>query len=94
MLSPYDITYDLTTLPAPVQALIATIDADLAAPWQPGARERTLQYQWSAVGGFTQAKLNAVGRVLHAYHTRGWDTHFGDPQNQTTLRLVFALPGI
>ncbi len=95
ILTPFQITFDVSSLPAAVQTAITTLDADLGTAWGITENVRTLTYPWSALGGFSAAKLTGLTQLLGVYRARGWRcANVSRSNDQTTIRLVFELPVI
>ena len=81
--TPYDISFDLSTLPAWAQQLVTDIDAAIATGWPiefdatTGAIERKPRefvFLWANYDGYSAAKANIIrDKVLPFYvGARGW----------------------
>lgn len=92
-ITPANITFNLTGLPAQLQTFITDLDTALASGWVIGQRSRQLTFQWATYGGYTAPKLAALTNALQVYRDRGWIqvmiARNSALSNQTQITLVF-----
>lgn len=88
MISPAQITVDVSGLPALAQQAVVSIDAALLT-WQIDETEKYYVVTWANVsGGWSQAKEDGMVRLLDAYAVLGWNTRVV-VKNHTTLKAAF-----
>jgi hypothetical protein len=96
MISPYDITVDISSLPAAVQNLVTTVDNALTT-WTADelidTSGRRLSVDWANLSGWTQAKETGLKKLIKAYEARGWRTQqVTKDGNQSQFVVVFYRP--
>lgn len=92
MISPANIVVDVSGLPAPVQAVIASIDAQIGT-WQPRERQKTVPVNLGALPGQLPVKQQALDRIVSGYRKMGWTVDYDRQTSTETVRvLVFELP--
>lgn len=92
MIAPSQTTIDVTSLPAVVQSLVATLDT-LLQTWTVGeivpGKLATLPY--ANIGGYSAAKEAGLKLLAQAYEARGWHVVRLSPDgDQVSFRLSFS----
>lgn len=92
MIAPANITIDVSGLPAAVQAVIATIDAQIGT-WTPFLKSKSVSIDLSGIAGPLAAKQQGLDRIINGYRKLGWILDYDFQQTTETVRvLVFRLP--
>lgn len=92
MINPYQTTIDISSLPAAIQNLVATVDNQLTS-WNIDEVGKTLTVTWANLSGWTQAKETGLKQLVTAYERLGWITQqITKDGNTTNFKVLFYRP--
>lgn len=95
MLLPSQITIDISSLPAQVRALVASIDTFITS-WTLNETEKVyvINLTTAAPAVPLETKRQAIQKIIEAYRKLGWDVDhdFTRVPSQTEIAIKFRLP--
>lgn len=91
MISPSQITIDVSALPAAIQNAVAAIDAAIGT-WLPLETRKEITFTWASYGGFTNVKAQALDKIIAGYRKRGWVCGVAPQSTTAVYVLFFELP--
>jgi hypothetical protein len=92
MISPEQITYDISSLPAAVQTFVTTLDG-LLQTWQFDESCKSFLWTWgqSPLGAFTEAKRTGLNKLMDFYRKLGWDVQTFPRVNDIAVPTQFKV---